>query len=299
MPPRQKQLARVDPGQLVEQALGRGRLGGAKIARGHVDEGQAESVAAFARHRCDVVGRTRFQRFLVENHPRRDDANHAALDQALDQLGVFQLLADGHATAQLGETGDVAARRVVGHPAHGHRILFALVAGGLREREHAGRVDRVLVEHLVEIPEAKKHDRVGNLRLDLEVLAHERGRGLVSRTGTRRRIRRRLDRFGAAVPLAAHVTSLRPGERLFLGGRGRRSSRLSRGLGRRPAGRAALNLLSLDPRLVLLLAYALAHLLGTAIVVLSHAGATIGKQAPYVKRARACGRTSQEWWPQW
>ncbi len=178
VPARQKQFARVDPGQLVEQALGGGRLGGAEIAGADVDEGQAEPVAAVASHCRHVVGRARFQRFFVENHPGRDDANHAPLDQALDQFGVFQLLADGHPMAQLGETGNIAARRVVGDPAHGHGILLALVAGGLGEREDARRVDRVLVEHLVEVPQAKEYDRVGILRLDLKVLAHERGGGL-------------------------------------------------------------------------------------------------------------------------
>ena len=106
---------------------------------------------------------------------------------------------------QLGQTGDVAPRRMVRYPAHGHRILLALVASGLGERQHARRVNRVVVEHLVEVPEAKEHDRIGILRLDLKVLAHERSGGLIRRPG--RHIRRRPDFFRAAVPLAAHVTS--------------------------------------------------------------------------------------------
>jgi hypothetical protein len=91
--PSQQNLTRFSPRQLIEQTLGGRTRSRPEIARGHVGEGQAEAIARLARHRGNIVRRTRLQRFLVENHPWRDHADYAALDHALGQLGIFKLLA--------------------------------------------------------------------------------------------------------------------------------------------------------------------------------------------------------------
>ena len=77
--------------------------------------------------------------------------------------------------AELGQLAEVAPRRVVRDAAHGDRIFLPLVARGERQVEDARRVDRVVVEHLVEVAEPEEHDGVRVPRLDVEVLAHQRG----------------------------------------------------------------------------------------------------------------------------
>ena len=124
-----------------------------------------------------MAGRARVERLLVEDHARGDDADDVALDDAAHRARVLQLFAHRDPMTELGQLGQIAARRVVRDAAHGHRILLALVARGEGQIEGARHVDGVLVEHLVEVPEAKEHDRVGVARLDVEVLAHQRRGG--------------------------------------------------------------------------------------------------------------------------
>src|SRR5439155_3952637 len=118
----------------------------------------------------------------------------------------------------------------------GDRIFLALVPRRQRQRQRARDIDRILVEHLVEVPEAEEEDGVRIPRLDVEVLAHQRGRAAARvaaglAVGPRRR--------GAP----------RRGQRLLLGGRG---ALLGGGLGRRGLG--APGFPPLDARLQLLLA---------------------------------------------
>ncbi len=114
----------------------------------------------------------------VGQRPGRDHPHDLALDHALGLLRVLHLLADGHPIALLDQPRDEAVRGVVGEPAHRH----GRAAGVLRSRRQgevqgAGRHQRVLVEHLVEIAHPEEHDGVAILPLRLEILAH-RGRDI-------------------------------------------------------------------------------------------------------------------------
>src|SRR5262249_23673482 len=73
--------------------------------------GQAARVAA-GRDRGQVAGRARVEHVLVEHDARRHDARHLALDDALGEPRVLDLLADDHAVAELGQPLHVDARRV-------------------------------------------------------------------------------------------------------------------------------------------------------------------------------------------
>ena len=96
------------------------------------------------------------------------------LHQALGLGGVLGLFADGHLVALGDEPGNVAVAGVVGHAAHGGALLLGLgaVPGGEGKVQLLGGKLRVLVEHLVEVPQAEEQDGVFILFLDLQVLPH-------------------------------------------------------------------------------------------------------------------------------
>ena len=169
------QLARGDAADLFDQDLRAGGLHRLEVAGGDIEKGEPVAAAGVPDHRRHVAGGARIERLLVEHHARRDHPNHVALDDPARDLGVLELLAERDAVAEVGQLGHVRAHRVVRHAAHGDRVLLPLVARGERQIEDAGRVDRVVVEHLVEVAQPEQHDGVRIPRLDVEVLAHQRG----------------------------------------------------------------------------------------------------------------------------
>ena len=96
----------------------------------------------------------------------------------LAELGIFHLVADGHAVALLDQARDVAFGGVIRHAAHGDGCAFFLVAGGERDFQFARGDDGVFEEQLVEIAQAEHQQRVGDLLLDGVVLPHQRRGGV-------------------------------------------------------------------------------------------------------------------------
>jgi hypothetical protein len=86
------------------------------------------------------------------------------------------LLADGHLVPEAQEARHIRVALMPGHAGQGHRIGIVAIARGEREAEQARGQLRVLIEHLVEIAEAKKQDGVGVATLVRAVLLHERRR---------------------------------------------------------------------------------------------------------------------------
>ncbi|MEZ4366926.1 MAG: hypothetical protein R2939_11635 [Kofleriaceae bacterium] len=166
-------LARRHPRQLVAERAHGGHLGHPELAGGDVEVRQRQRAAITAGGR-EVVRRARLEGIVIEDHAGRHHPHDLAPDQALGRARVLGLLADDDLVPGRGELGDVAARRVVRHPAHRHRIGLALVAGGEREAEQARGEHRVLEEHLVEVAEPEEHDRLGVAILDLQELPHQR-----------------------------------------------------------------------------------------------------------------------------
>jgi len=173
--PRQNELARRHAPDLLEQRLGRGRFRRPEVARRDVEEGEPVPAPPVPGGRRHEARRARVEQLLVEHHPRRHHPDDVALDDPLDRPRVLELLAERHPMAELRQPGEVRPRRVVRDTAHRDRVLLPLVPRGQRQIEDARHVDGVLVEHLVEVPEAEEDDGVRVPRLDVEVLAHERG----------------------------------------------------------------------------------------------------------------------------
>jgi hypothetical protein len=104
---------------------------------------------------------------FIEVRAGGKDLRDLAIDQ-LAGLGFLGLLADGDLASGLEQSSDVGIRRVVRQAAHGHAV-----AGGEGEVDQLRGHLRVLEEHLVEIAEAEKQERVlGQFAFDAAILGH-------------------------------------------------------------------------------------------------------------------------------
>ena len=130
------------------------------------------------RHRRQIVVLARPHQVRVHRRSRRHNARQLALHQRLRQLGVFHLVADGHAVPLLDQPRNVALRRVVRHAAHGDGRALFLVARRERDLKLPRGRHRVIVEQLVEIAQPEHQQRVRRLLLDAVVLPHQRRGGV-------------------------------------------------------------------------------------------------------------------------
>ena len=175
-------LARLEHGELVGQRL---RPVGAVVFRrrefagGEVEQRDADraALAVGRRDGHEKRGLARVEKVGVGQRAGRHDAHDFALDEPLGLLRIFDLIADRDAEAFLDEPRDVRVDGVMGHAAHRDAAAVG-VFRSRRERqlEGARRDERVLVEHLVEIPHAEQHDRIPMLFFGIQVLPHRRSR---------------------------------------------------------------------------------------------------------------------------
>jgi len=162
-------------GQLVDQAFGPGGrpFQDAHLPRGDVDQGQAPSFRIDEQTGDEDVFLGCF-RIDLDRGPGRQDLDDFALDDTLGQPRILDLLADRDLIAAAEELGRVLGDGVVGHAAHRD-----FLAGGQGDFEDPRADGRVLVEHLVEIPQAEEQESVRMGRLDPEILLHHRSRRVV------------------------------------------------------------------------------------------------------------------------
>ena len=144
----------------------------AEFAGRNVAEGDGAGVP-LEIHGREIVRPPLLEHGALGHGAGRDDADDVALDQPLRQRRVLHLLADGDLVALGDEPADVRLRRVIRHAAH-RRALVGIfhVAVARREREIQlpRRRPRVVVEHLIEIPQPEKQQAVRLLLLDLIIL---------------------------------------------------------------------------------------------------------------------------------
>ena len=165
-------LARLEARQLVDHVAER-QLRGGELAGGDVEVREAGRTA-LGQQRHEIVRCLGLELLVVDDGAGRDDADHLTLDDALGELGILDLIGDRDLEAARDQLGQVVFGGVMGHAAHGHRVLFALVAAGERQIERARHHHRVVEEHLVEVAEAEEEDAVGVAAFDLEILPHQR-----------------------------------------------------------------------------------------------------------------------------
>ena len=167
-------LARLDARQFVGQR--KTHITERKIAefsRGNVGKGHAR--ALLPRADAQKIARARvFEHARFDDRAGRDHADDLALDQPLGGGGIAHLLADGHLVALLDQPREICVHRVKGHAAHRRALRQTAVFSCQRQFQLPGDEDGVLKEHLVEVSQPEKEDRVLILLLDAEVLLHHR-----------------------------------------------------------------------------------------------------------------------------
>ena len=172
-------------------------FGGAKLAGGEVEGGEAHALAGLRDGGKEIV-------FLgtegrIRRGTRRDYSGDFAPHQFLGQARVLDLLADRDLESLANQLRDIALGRMVRHATHGDGDAFFLVARGQRDLQFPGGEDRVVEEKFVEISQAEEQQRAGMLLLDGGILPHQRGGRLGHFNGLRARIITK-----AGLPFCAH-----------------------------------------------------------------------------------------------
>ena len=109
---------------VVGAALGNHKLAGGDIHKGNADGGAAEM------HGGQEVVLPGLQYRLALHNTGRHQFGDASLDQFLRQLGVFQLIADGHTLAGTHQLRQVGVERMVRESGHlrCRHVVLAVVA---------------------------------------------------------------------------------------------------------------------------------------------------------------------------
>ena len=171
-------LARREAAKLVEhmaQVIALERRD-AELARRDIAE-RRRALARFVVHRAQVVALALLEHRSVRHRAGCDYPYNIALYKALGRCRVLYLLADGDLVALGDQPRYIRLAAVIRNAAH-RRALLGVgdrpVARGQRKVKLTRGNARVLVEHLVKIPEAEKQQTVAVLRLDLLILHFHR-----------------------------------------------------------------------------------------------------------------------------
>ncbi len=144
-------------------------MGGGEFAGGDVRVGDACPVVLDYQG-GQVVVTLFFEQRRFHHGARRDHPCHLAGHQTAHRL-VAHLIHDSHLVPRLDEPGEVAVNGVIGHSGQWHPLALPYRPRGEDDIASLGDDLRVLVESLVEIPQAEEDDGVGVLLLDLQILA--------------------------------------------------------------------------------------------------------------------------------
>ena len=118
------------------------------------------------------------QHVVRQRHTRRHQFRDATLHEFLRQLGVFQLVADGHTLACTDEFRQIGIECMMGKARHLVALVVTVVTMGQRDAQNPRSGDSVLAISLVKVATTEKHHRIGMLRLQVEELFHHRGQFL-------------------------------------------------------------------------------------------------------------------------
>ena len=174
-----QQLLRFKTTQLVEglvPGVGARAERGEGLAGGNITDRAADPLLGEKERGIIVVG-VLHQHGALHDGGGRNDADHVPVDKALCQRRVLHLLTDGDLVAVCDQAGDVALGGMEGNAAHRRALVLRLaaVAGRQREVELFGRDQGVLVEHLIEVAQAKEEQTVRVLLMDFQILLPHRG----------------------------------------------------------------------------------------------------------------------------
>ena len=112
---------------------------------------------------------------LIDRHARCHQLRDATLDELLRHLGVFQLVADGHAASCTYQFRQIGVERMVRETSHLELLVLAVSTLGKRDAQYLASYDSVGRVCLVEVATTKQHDSIRMLGLKLQELLHHRG----------------------------------------------------------------------------------------------------------------------------
>ena len=156
--------------QLIDVAVR--AFGHVEFARGDVQKSHARDLPAEVDRRDEVVLLVG-QDVVPQHDARGHQLDDAALDEPLHQLGVLQLLADGHALAGPHQLGQIGVDGMVGKSRQLDVRRRSVGAACERDAQDAAGLDRVVAEGLVKVAYAEQQYGVGMHRLDGIILLHQ------------------------------------------------------------------------------------------------------------------------------
>ena len=172
---REQDLGRGEPRELGGEGVVSVALHDQEVPARHVDHGEAAlAPPAGIDGREQAVPALLEQRF-VGDRARGQDPGDPAFDRAPARGRIANLVADRDRDALAQQPREVALRGVRGHARHRDRLAAALTAGSKGDVEQLVRAARIVEEQLVEVPHLVKEQLVRELRLDAEILLHDRG----------------------------------------------------------------------------------------------------------------------------
>ncbi len=114
------------------------------------------------------------QHVVVHCHAGRHKLCYAAFHELFGELGVFELLAYGHALSGADELGQVAVEGVMGETGKLDVLGRAVGAAGEGYAQYFGGLDGIVGEGFVKVADAEQQYGVGMFCLHLGVLLHKR-----------------------------------------------------------------------------------------------------------------------------
>ena len=168
-----QQLSRPDALQLCAQCFLAAGFEARKTPGAEIEHGEAEAVAV-RMHRHQRRLPVPVEQRLVGHRTGGDDARHLPLDRPPACRGVADLLAYRGTFSPADEPGEVGVHRMGRYPGHRDRLALVAAAHGERDVEERRRTAGVFEEELVEVAHAVEEQHVGMLRLDTQVLLHDR-----------------------------------------------------------------------------------------------------------------------------
>ena len=144
-----------------------------ELARGDIQEGGA-ALSLFQSEATEEVVLLGFQHVFPEGNAGGHNLRHAALDQFLGKLGVFQLVADSHFVASPNQFGEIILQGVMGEAGHGYGAFVPVGFLGLNQAQHPHGRNGVVRVHLVKVSYAVQQQRLGVLCFHLEVMLQHR-----------------------------------------------------------------------------------------------------------------------------
>ena len=114
------------------------------------------------------------QHRILHGHTRRHQFRNTSLDKLLRQLGIFQLVADGHTLASTNQLWQVGVEGVMGKTSHLVALVIAIIPMSERNAQYPRSNNGILAIGLVEVATTKQQQRFRVLSLEVKKLFHHR-----------------------------------------------------------------------------------------------------------------------------